>query len=228
MFIREEYMNEIRNHDLYEIALEYYNNLSTETRQKLRRFHNLRYLILTVFDLIIEMIIIGLCIFIYFTYLSKGIVQIPLPDNQKAPALLSLILLVIFGIFLLLPVIFFFMRSGILTDSSVYFEKEFFKTLKRLRLHNDYFIPHGQNTKKPKKIYWKDLDHVNFNMKLMHIDYELSMKSLCLEFHLKDSTFEGDLPYLKVASKIISTKPTLLSQVIKDFCEEMIKRNSPE
>lgn len=153
-----------------------------------------------------------------------------MPDDQTAPALLSLILLVVFGLLLLSPIILFFMRIGRLSDSTIYFERWFFKTLKRLRLHKNYFFPHNpsKNSKEQQKIYWRDVDFVKFNMKLIHLDYELFMKSLCMEFYLKDSNFEEELPYLKVGSKIISYKPTLLSQVIKDVCEELIKRKSLE
>lgn len=218
-------------HDLYPLALQFYQHLPEETRRKLRGRFNATQISSLICMIIIVTILSTLCIHIYLDYLLKEIPNIPITGEDTAPSLLMFILLFILDIIFLGSMVLGVNRLGLLQNSIGYFEKRFFMEIRLKKLHREYFIPKKRSTDKkdPEKIYWRYVKSTNIVKKKEQLD-DITLNITCLEFHLNHSSSslsssEGEAPYIKLSSNPITGKINLLGETIKEFCEELIKRN---
>ena len=220
-----------KEHDLYPFALQFYQHLPQETRQKLRRSFNRTYFASLLCGGIVIAVLTTWSFHILFEYVLKGISEIPITENETAPAL------IIFVLVFSLDLIFFgtlgygARRMGVWQDSMDYFEKVFFPHIKAKKLHQDYFIPgypesknHDENTDNPDKIYWRDVRSTEVVIRKKRLSDDMSMKFVCLDFRLKHTSYSEESPYITLAKKIISNEPNKLGKVVKEFCEELISR----
>jgi hypothetical protein len=168
---------------------------------------------------------------ILFEYILKGIADIPITEDDTAPALIIFILLLGLDLIFVGTLGFSATRIGIWQDSMDYFEKIFFPHIKAKKLHKNYFIPkypedknHDKNSDSPDKIYWKDVRSTEIVIRKERLDDEISIKFVCLVFKLKHASYSEEYPYIKLAKKVVSNEPNKLGQVVKQFCEELISR----
>lgn len=220
-----------KEHDLYPFALQFYQHLPQETRRKLRGGFNRMYFASILCSGIIIAILTTWSFHILFEYVLKGISEIPITENDTAPALIIFILLFNLDLIFFGTMGYGARRMGVWQNSMDYFEKVFFPHIKAKKLHKDYFIPrypedknHDERIDNQDKIYWRDVRSTEIVIRKERLDDEMSMKLVCLDFKLKHASYSEESPYIKLAKTIISNKPNNLGKVVKEFCEELISR----